>query len=61
MKYVFPCFSDNSKLKIFLDIQHLHENGKLILSVPNGVYILFKRRFFAVLHCFIKLFYLQQN
>ena len=38
---------------ILVDIQHLDENGKLILSVPKRVYILFKRNFLAAPHCFI--------
>ena len=54
-------FSDNSILIILVDVQHSHENGKLILCVSNGVYVLFKRSFLAAPHCFIKLFHLQQS
>ena len=54
-------FSDNSNLIILVDIQRLHENGTRISCVSNGVYILFKRSFLAVTHCFIKLFHLQQS
>ena len=54
-------FSDNSNLTNLVDNQRLHEKGKLILCVSNGVYILFKRSFLAASHCFIKLFHLQQN
>ena len=54
-------FSDNSNLVILVDIQRLHENGKWILCVSNGVYILLKRCFLAAPHCFIKLFNLQQS
>ena len=54
-------FSDNSNLTNLVENQRLHENGKLIVCVSNGVYILFKRSFLAASHCFIKLFHLQQN
>ena len=51
-------FFDKLNLIIWVDIQRLHENGKWILRVFNGFYILFKRSFLAVAHCFIKLFHL---
>ena len=51
-------FFDKSNLIIWVDIQRLHENGKWILRVFNGFYILFKWSFRAVAHCFIKLFHL---
>ena len=53
-------FSNNSNLIILVDIQRLQENGKWILCVSNGIYILFKRNFIVAPHCFIKLFHLQQ-
>ena len=42
------------------DIQRLYENEKWILRFFNGIYILFKRRFLAAPHRFVKLFHLQQ-
>ena len=37
-------FSDKSNLIILVDVQGLHENGKWILRIPNGFYILFKTK-----------------
>ena len=46
-------FSNNSNMIILVGIQHLHENGKLILRLSSRVYILFNRTFLAAPHCFI--------
>ena len=46
---------------MLVDIQRLHEKGKLILRVSNGANILFNGKHLTALHCFIKLLYLQQG
>ena len=38
-------FSDNSNLTNLIEIQRWHQNGKWIISVSNGVYTLFRKRF----------------
>ena len=54
-------FFNNSNLTMLVDIQRLHEKGKLILRVSNGANILFNGKHLTALHCFIKLLYLQQG
>ena len=38
-------FSDSSNLTNLIEIQRWHQSGKWIISVSNGVYTLFRRRF----------------
>ena len=38
---------------ILVNFQGLHENGKWISCVSNGVYTLSKKRFVAAPHCFL--------
>ena len=49
---VSPClgkvFSGSSNLTNLVDLQSLHENGKLIMGVPDEVYTLFKKTFLLV-------------
>ena len=61
LKCLSQSFFNNSNLIFLILIQCSHENSKSILIVSNGVYILFKRRFPAVPHCFIKLFHSEQS
>ena len=50
-------FNELFNLIIIVDVQRLHENGKLISYVSNGVYTLSKKSFLADPQCFIKLPY----
>ena len=64
LSIISPClvkgkvFSDNSNLKNLVDVQHFHEDGKLIICVSDGVYTLFNS-VSPVPYCFIETFHLK--
>ena len=50
-------FFNNSNLIIIVDVQHLHENDKLISCVSNEIYTLSKKKLYCLYTLFYKITY----